>query len=129
VYAGMGGQMMGRAAVLIMSMMCAALLGCAMPNHVTYATVNAPPRAFVRRGPASVDVFVSKPPTRPHVDVGLFEVYAGLNDDGVARSTEDMLGTLRLHAGLRGCDAVQVMDVEVAGRDYRRIVRGVCEMY
>jgi len=28
-----------------------------------------------------------------------------------------------------GCDAVQVMGVELAGREERRVVRGVCEMY
>jgi hypothetical protein len=105
------------------------ILGCATPNGVVYSPVNAPPRAFVRRTPASVDVFLSKPPTRPHVDVGMFEVYQGRNDDGTGHSTENMLTTLRLHAALRGCDAVQVMGVELAGREESRVVRGVCEMY
>ena len=36
---------------------------------------------------------------------------------------------LRFHAGLRGCDGVQVLDVEMAGKYYWRIVRGVCEIY
>jgi hypothetical protein len=40
-----------------------------------------------------------------------------------------MLRTLRLHAALRGCDALQVLGVELAGRRYMRVVRGVCEMY
>jgi len=108
---------------------CATILGCATPNGVVYSPVNAPPRAFVRRTSASVDVFLSKPPTRPHVDVGMFEVYQGRNDDGTGHSTEDMLTTVRLHAALRGCDAVQVMGVELAGREESRVVRGVCEMY
>jgi hypothetical protein len=109
----------------------ATILGCATPNGVVYSPVNAPPRAFVRRAPASVEVVVGKPPTRPHVDVGMFEVYQGRQDDDTGRSTEDMLTTLRLHAALRGCDAVQVMGVELAGGDRResRVVRGVCEMY
>ncbi len=106
-----------------------AVLGCATPNAVVYSAVNGPPRAFARRAPASVDVFVGKPPTRPHVDVGLFEVYQGRGDDDTGRSTEDMLGTLRLHAALRGCDALQVLGVELAGRHESRVVRGVCEMY
>lgn len=105
------------------------LLGCATPNGVVYSQVNAPPRAFVRRTSASVDVLLSKPPTRPHVDVGMFEVYEGRNDDGTGLSTENMLTTLRLHAALRGCDAVQVMGVELAGKEESRVVRGVCEMY
>ena len=40
-----------------------------------------------------------------------------------------MFATLRLHAALRGCDAVQVMGVELAGREESGVVRGVCEMY
>lgn len=108
---------------------CAALLGCATPNSVTYAVINAPPRAFARRDPTTVDIFVGKTPARPFVEVGLFEVYAGWQSDGTDRTTEDLLGTLRLHAGLRGCDAVQVLGVELTGKTSWRIVRGVCDMY
>ena len=115
--------------VIILTAFATVILGCATPNAVVYSPVNAPPRAFVRRTPASVDVFVSKPPTRPHVDVGMFEVYQGRKDDGSGLSTEEMFATLRLHAALRGCDAVQVMGVELAGREESRVVRGVCEMY
>jgi hypothetical protein len=107
----------------------AGVAGCAAPNSVVYSAVNAPPRAFARRAPASVDVFIGKPPVRPYVDVGMFEVYQGRNDDGTGHSTEDMLRTLRLHAALRGCDALQVLGVELAGKTYLRVVRGVCEMY
>ena len=93
------------------------ILGCAAPNAVVYSPVNTPPRAFVRRTPASVDMFVGKPPTRPHVDVGMFEVYQGRQNDGAGLSTEEMFVTLRLHAALRGCDAVQVMGVEFGPSD------------
>src|SRR5450631_2617492 len=107
----------------------AGVFGCAAPNVVVYSAVNAPPRAFARRSPASVDVFVGKPPIRPYVDLGMFEVYQGQDDRGTRHSTEDMLRTLRLHAALRGCDALQVMGVELAGKYQTRVVRGVCEMY
>jgi hypothetical protein len=122
---------MGRAIVLgVMGLtMCASVLGCATPNTAVYAVVNSPPRAFARRGAASVDVFIGKPPIRPTVDVGLFEVYQGQEDSGSGQSTEEMLHTIRLHAALRGCDALQILGVEQAGAAYGRIVRGVCEMY
>jgi hypothetical protein len=107
----------------------AGVIGCAAPNSVVYSVLNTPPRAFARRPPATVDVVVGKPPLRPYVDVGMFEVYQGRDPDGARRSTEDMLRTLRMHAALRGCDAVQVMGVELAGKRYWRVVRGVCEMY
>ena len=115
----------------------AGVLGCATPNSVVYSVVNAPPRAFARRSPESVEVFVGKPPVRPYVDVGIFEVYQGDEGDGSRRSTEDMLRTLRLHAALRGCDALQVLGVESAhtvtagghSKTYGGVVQGVCEMY
>jgi len=108
---------------------CPAVFGCATPNSVTYAAINSPPRPFVQRDAAAVDVFVGKTPARPYVEVGLFEVYQGMGDDGLRRSTEDMIDTLRFHAGLRGCDAVQVLGVELAGKHEWRVVRGVCEVY
>ena len=45
-------------------------------------------RSFAR-DPATVEVFVSKPPARPYVEVGLFEVYQGTNEmaSGVRRKT------------------------------------------
>jgi len=107
----------------------AALAGCATANSAVYSAINPAPHAFVRRDPAAVDMFVGKQPARPYVEVGLFEIYAGSDENGVERSTEDMMGTLRLHAALRGCDAVQVLGVELAGKHYWRVVRGVCVMY
>ena len=114
--------------MILLTATATVILGCATPNAVVYSPVNTPPRGFVRRAPASVDVFVGKLRTGPHVDVGMFEVYQGRKNDSSGLSTEDMFATLRLHAALRGCDAVQVMGVELAGREERRVVRGVCEM-
>jgi hypothetical protein len=125
--------MRSKAAVWIaMAAIAATAIGCATdrPNTVVYSAVNQPPRPFVRRAPESVDVFVGRAPARPHLDVGLFEVYQGMNADGTLRSTEDMLASARLHAGLRGCDAVSIMNVELTGAYGRwRVVRGVCAMY
>ena len=68
-------------------------------------------------------------PLRQRVDVGLFEVYQGQLPDGTWQSTEQMIQDLRIHAALRGCDAVRVWSV--TGPSYRtlRIVRAACEMY
>ena len=55
----------------------AATLGCTLSTPVTYSAINSPPRAFARRDPANVDVFVGKAPVRPSLDVGLFGVYHG----------------------------------------------------
>jgi hypothetical protein len=108
------------------------VIGCAAPNHVVYSAVNPPPRAFQRRTPETVEVVFGKPPDRAHLDVGVFEVYQGRNDDDSGRSTEDMVRTLRLHGALRGCDAVQIMGIELVTRRRsvdERVVRGVCEVF
>lgn len=106
-----------------------AVVGCAAPNQVVYSTVNGPPRPFRRRPASSVEVLIGNPTSRPHVDVGLFEVTQGITEGAKRRSTEDMIGSLRVHAGLRGCDAVQVLSVELPGKGEWQVVRGVCEMY
>jgi hypothetical protein len=110
-------------------MVCVAGAGCATPNYVAYSPVNAPPRPFRRRTPAEVDVFLSGPALRPHADVGLFDVWQGSYNDDSGRSTQEMVESLRLHAALRGCDAVQLTTVE--GPQYRRrgVMHAVCEMY
>ena len=111
--------------------MGAGLAGCVATTRpaVAYSVVNPPPRPLVRRGPADVDVVVGKSPLRSHVDVGLFEVYQGQRPDGELQTTQDMLDELRVHAALRGCDAVQVLGVELCCRGPVRVVRGACEMY
>jgi hypothetical protein len=109
-------------------MVCAAAGGCALPAAVSYSAINAPPRPFVRRAPADVDVFVGKPPVRPAVDVGIFEVGGGSGLDGPGQTIEELIASLRQHAALRGCDAVQVLAVDTQDGGYR-VVRGVCEIY
>jgi len=116
-------------AIMFAIVVSAALAGCATANSAVYSAINPAPHAFVRRDPAAVDMFVGKTPARPYVEVGLFEIYAGSDDNGQVRSTEELLGSLRLHAALRGCDAVQVLGVELAGKYYHRVMRGVCAMY
>ena len=83
-----------------------AILGCATPNAVVYSPVNTPPRAFVRRTPASVEMFVGKPPTRPHVDVGMFEVYQGRRTTAPAsrpNRCSPRCGCMRRCAGAMRC--------------------------
>jgi len=106
-----------------------AAIGCASVDNVVYTPVNESPRVLRTRIEESVDVFVGRPPTRPHVDVGIFEVYQGTTDSGSGHSTEEMLQTIRLHGALRGCDAIQILSVEVEGRYQNRVLRGVCETY
>ncbi|HEX3903673.1 MAG TPA: hypothetical protein VH853_12545 [Polyangia bacterium] len=110
------------------------VIGASVPACVTtqpavaYSAINVPPRALVRRAPADVDVVLGETPLRPHVDVGLFEVYEGQRPDGTWESTEEMIQKLHLYAALRGCDAVKIFGV-TGGAYQLRTVRGGCEMY
>lgn len=110
-------------------------------NGAAYSALNPPPRAFVRRTPAEVDVVFRKSPLRPHIDVGHFEVvHRGVEvvRDGVDETAADMLMTLRANAALRGCDAVEVHDL-VDGApgpcqtrrcaSVRYVMTGTCSMY
>jgi hypothetical protein len=125
-YAAMGMRTLVSVGTAALSLVA---VGCATSNEVVYSAVNQSPTPFRRRPASSVEVLIGKPTSHPHVDVGLFEVYQGSAEDGMGRSTEDMIASLRTHAGLRGCDAVEIMDVELAGRYKNRVVRGACEMY
>jgi len=104
-------------------------VGCATADGVVYTSVNDSPRVLKPRTAESVDVYFDKPSTRVHVDVGVFEIYQGQMDDGTGHSTGEMFQTLRLHGSLRGCDALRILGIELAGNYRTRVVRAVCEMY
>jgi hypothetical protein len=79
-------------------------LGCG--TTVTATQINSPPHALYARPSASVEMFSSGPPERPHVDIAL--VQATL-DSGF--STDDdavLLAKLRERAAVMGCDALVV---------------------
>ena len=104
-------------------------VGCATADSVVYTSVNESPRALQRRPAESVEVYFDKPLTRAHVDVGVFEIYQGQTDHGTGHSTGEMFQTLRLHGSLRGCDALRLLGIELAGTHRNRVVRAVCEIY
>jgi hypothetical protein len=121
--------MRSRGLVVGAAALAAVVSGCVTPNRVVYNAVNQPPRAFQRKPAAAVEVLVGGPTVRPHVDVGIFEVHGGTGENNLPRTTEDMVASLRVHAGLRGCDAVQVMDFDQSTKHRFGILRGVCEIY
>ena len=77
-------------------------LGCGTFVSSTY--VNAPPHPLTPIAPQDVEVFVSGPPRRDHVDVALLEVE---QTQSLNRTGRDyMLEKLREAAGAMGCEAV-----------------------
>lgn len=80
------------------------LVGCGTSIRTT--TINASPRPLAPRNPATVELFTSGAPPRPHVDVALFEAEEA-SSFSVA-GTAEMLGHLRTRGAQLGCDAVVV---------------------
>lgn len=80
--------------------------GTAIETTVKTTVINPAPRPLASRDPASVEVFSSAPPQRPHVDVEYLEAEAeaesGLSADGTPR----FIAALRAKAATDGCDAI-----------------------
>ncbi len=90
------------------------IVGCVGPQFDT-TPLNPDPAPAGARSAASVEVFASSPPPRPHVDVREIDVYDG------ADATET-IAELRDEAGRQGCDAIFVPDVS-GGRAKATCVR------
>jgi hypothetical protein len=90
-----------RSLLLLVSLSIAAV-GCG--TFVTYTPLNRTPRPLAPRPAASVELFSSAAPSRPHVDVALLEV-----EQNDRQGNAVMVQTLRERAGTMGCDAVFIV--------------------
>jgi hypothetical protein len=85
----------------------ATLLAAAACGTSTRTTlVNPAPRAMRPRSPATVELFTSGAPARPHTDVAIIE--AEESSSFSLADTSDMLGALRERGAQMGCDGVVV---------------------
>lgn len=85
-----------------------ALLICGCGTSVSYTPLRPYPRG-PQRSPEAVDVYMSGPPTEPHVDVGILE--AEQDSDLSVDGTKEMLAALREAAARAGCDALFVKGI------------------
>jgi hypothetical protein len=76
--------------------------GCG--TTVSATMLNESPKPLFARPPASVEMFVSAPPSRPYVDVALLE--AEQQSDMSIDGTDAFIHKLRDHAATLGCDGV-----------------------
>jgi hypothetical protein len=81
-----------------------AVAGCGTSTRTTL--VNPAPHAMPPRSPASVEIFTSGAPARPHTDVAIIE--AEESSSFSLADTSDMLNALRERGARMGCDAVVV---------------------
>jgi hypothetical protein len=76
--------------------------GCG--TRINDLPLNSPDRAMVARDPQSVEVFSTRKPTRPYVEVSMLEA-----QQASAYSTDapgDVMLKLRDYAAQKGCDAI-----------------------
>jgi hypothetical protein len=87
---------------LLLGSLLSTVMACG--TFVSFTPLNPSPRPLRCRPAASVELYSSAPPNRPHVDVGTFEVEQthSLNPEG----RDLMYAELRETAGAHGCDAV-----------------------
>jgi hypothetical protein len=83
------------------------VFGLACGHSLEYTATNRSPRPLSPRDPASVEVYATTLPTRPHVEVGLFEIEQRTPASG---GTPEMIGKLRERAARVGCDALVVSE-------------------
>lgn len=92
---------MNRSLLLVLASSLTTLtLAC---HSIDYSPLNAPPHAMGPRAPESVEMFDEKRPTRPIVEVGLFEIEQNSPASG---GTSTMIEKLRNRAAELGCDGV-----------------------
>jgi hypothetical protein len=112
----------GPAAVIVFGGLL--LAGC--PAQVYYTGLLKPPRPLAPRRPEDVELFVVTPPARPHTDIGLYQITAGVD----ASSSTEMIQRLRTEAAARGCDAILVTSVDhQASEETAPNVQASCVIY
>lgn len=101
------------------------LASCA--NAVSYAPIVHPSHPLSSRSVDSVEVFAVTPPSRPHKDIGIFQIVRGMGDDG---TTAGMIATARANAAQIGCDAILVTSIDLMGGRYHRSnIQASCIIY
>ena len=85
-----------------------ALLVCGCGTSVSYTPLRTYHRG-PRRSPEAVDLYMSSPPTEPHVDVGILE--AEQDSDLSVDGTMVLRAALRPAPARAGCDAMFVKGI------------------
>jgi len=112
----------GSAAVIVFGALL--LGGC--PAQVYYTGLLVPPHPLSPRRPEDVQILAVTPPTRPHTDVGLYQITSGIDADDSAA----MIRRLRTEAAARGCDAILITSIDNQASKYAAPnVQASCVVY
>ncbi len=84
------------------AVIAATIVGCGTSIETT--SLSSAPRPLYQRDPATVELYSSGAPTRPHVDFALLR--ADQVNGGSSADTGEMVTQLRAQAAKMGCDAI-----------------------
>ena len=100
-------------------------VGC--QNSISYAPIIHPNHPLSSRSVSSVEVFAVTPPSRPHKDIGIFQIGAGMGNNG---TTNGMIADARASAARLGCDAILVTSIDtLGGRNRSANIQASCIIY
>jgi hypothetical protein len=95
-------------AIVVSALATLGLTGCG--TYVTYGQLNRPPHASTpRESPLDVEVFVSRTPPRPYVEV--YSLNGEKQTEYSQANRDDMVASMRVKAASLGCDGLVVGDV------------------
>jgi hypothetical protein len=80
------------------SMLAVLILAAACGPKITMVKTNPPPRPMAARSAETVEIFTTKLPSRPYIEVAVFSASKG--------KAEDHMDALRERAGSYGCDGL-----------------------
>jgi hypothetical protein len=98
--------------------------GCA--GTLFYTPLVSSPRPLPPRAIEDVEVFAVSPPPRPLVNLGLFQLIAGIDD----ASIQAMVARIRSDAAARGCDAILITSVDhYRSQNHSPSIQASCVVY
>jgi hypothetical protein len=89
---------------LDMKLFVALVLAAGCGASVNSTPINMAPHPMAPRPPATVELYTSGPPARPHVDVALLEVEESSSVS--LADTSEMMNELRNRGAQMGCDGI-----------------------
>lgn len=90
--------------------LCLLLTLCGCGTSLNYVATADPPRPLFVRSADQVEIFMTRAPDRPAIEIGMIE---SQQEEMSSDDSKEVIGKMRIFAGKRGCDALVIF----AGND------------